>query len=143
MSFQKIDKEDTKAPQGRECILIYGFTGKNYSKLKNYCMMIGIRDIIQVDKNMLNEKVQNILRNTIEKSECKEVPADQTIIMNAFSGQKLHTFLGNFKQAGLGRPLMATVTPTSLNWTVGELISELKNEREAIAKNNQMTHEKR
>ena len=63
--------------------------------------------------------------------------------MNAFSGQKLHTFLGNFKRTGLQRPLMATVTPTSLNWTVLELVSELQKERQAIAKNNQVLHEKK
>lgn len=143
MSFQKVDKEDITKQQGRECILVYGFGVKDFSKLKNYCMMMGIRDIIQVDKDMLNEKVQNILENEIEKSECKEAPIDRAIIMNAFSGQKLHAFLGNFKRTGLQRPLIATVTPTSLNWTVLELVSELQKERQAIAKNNQVLHEKK
>jgi len=142
VSFQKVNKEDTKMQEGRECILVYGFGVKDYSKLKNYCMMMGIRDLIQVDKDMLNEKVKNILENEIETSECKEAPGDKAIIINAFSGQRLHTFLGNFKRIGLQRPLMATVTPTSLNWTVLELISELQKEREAIKKNNQALHEK-
>lgn len=142
MSFQKINKEDTTTQQGRECILVYGFGAKDYSKLKNYCMMMGIRDLIQVDKDMLNEKVQNILEDEIKKSECNEAPGDKAIIINAFSGQKLHTFLGNFKRTGLRRPLIATVTPTSLNWTVLELVSELQKEREAIAKSNQALHEK-
>ena len=142
MSSQKVDKEDNKIQEGRECILVYGFGAKDYSKLRNYCMMMGIRDLIQVEKDMLNEKVRNILGNEIETSQCKEAPGDRAIIINAFSGQKLHTFLGNFKRTGLQRPLIATVTPTSLNWTILELISELQKEREAIAKNNQMLHEK-
>lgn len=142
MSFQKIDKEDTQTPQGRECILVYGFGGKDYAKLKSYCAMIGIRDIIQVEKDMLNEKVQNILDDTITKRECTEAPTDRAIVLNAFSGQRLHTFLGNFKRTGLTRPLMATVTPKSITWTFMALILELQKEREVIAKSNQALHEK-
>ena len=141
MSFQKIDKEDTLVPQGRECILVYGFGGKDYVKLKSFCAMIGVRDIIQVDGDMLGEKIQNILEDSITKNECEDAPTDRTIILNAFSGQRLHTFLGNFKKAGITRPLMATVTPTSIKWTVLDLITELQREREAIAKSMQALHE--
>lgn len=142
MSFQKIDKEDTQIPQGRECILVYGFGGKDYLKLKSLCAMIGVRDIIQIDKDMLGENIQNILDGNITKSECKESAAERAIILNAFSGQRLHTFLENFKKTGLIRPLMATVTPVSVKWSVLELITELQRERQAIERSTQALHEK-
>ena len=141
MSFQKINKEDTQTQEGRECILIYGFGGKDYAKLKSYCAMMGLRDLVQVDKEMLDEKVKNILDGQITKIECQEPPADRAIVLNAFSGQRLHIFLGNFKKTGLTRPLMATVTPKSIEWTFLELITELQRERAAIAKSSQALHE--
>jgi len=141
MSFQKINGADTEIPGGRECLLVYGVNGKDLIKLKNLCTMIGIKDIIQVEKNMLGEKVENILDDHITKSECGEAPTDRTIVFNAFSGQKLHTFLENFKRTGIVRPLIASVTPTSINWTFLELILELQKERIAIAKANELVHE--
>lgn len=142
MSFQKINKEDSTEVQGRECLLVYGIEGKDYIKLKNYCSMMGIRDIIQIDKGMLGKKIKNILEDRLEGSVCEEDILEKAIVINAFPGQKLHVFLSNFSKTGLSRPLMATVTPTSINWTVKDLILELQKEREAIKKNEQALHEK-
>lgn len=141
MSFQKINKEDIQGPQGRECILVYGFDGKEFIKLKTYCNMVGVKDIIQVQNNMLEEKVQNIIDKSITEIKCEEVPKERAIVINGFSGQKLHVFLENFKRTGLTRPLIATTTETSLTWTFRELVSELNRERLAIARSKQVNHE--
>lgn len=141
MSFQKINQVDTETQQGRECILVYGFVGKDFIKLKNLCNMIGMRDIVQVDKDMVEEKLQNIIDGNIIKAKSEPLLTERAIVLNAFSGQKLHTFLENFKRTGIKRPLIATVTPTSITWTFRELIEELQKEREAIVKMNQLAHE--
>ncbi len=141
MSFSKIDKEDHETPEGRECVLVYGYRGKNYTTLKHYCIMMGIRDVVDISPDMLGEKVENILDNKVTKTQCLDAPKDQVIILSAFSGKRLHTFLGNFNKTGLVRPLMATVTPSSLKWTVLELIYQLQEERQAIKNNKQASHE--
>lgn len=137
MSFQKIDKEEAQAPQGRECILTYGFGGKDLQIIKGYCAMIGIRDIIQVKQDMLDVKIQDILEDNITRGESEPGPKERAIVFNAFSGKKLNTFIGNFKSTGIAQPLLATVTATSVGWKFRDLVAELQSERAAIAKSTQ------
>ena len=137
MSFKKIDKEETRVPEGRECILTYGFGGKDLQVLRGYCMMIGIRDIIEIKQDMLDVKVQDILEDNITKGEAEPGPKDPVIVFNAFSGKKLNTFIGNFKSTGMKQPLLATVTQTSIGWKFRDLVEELQRERAAIAKSTQ------
>lgn len=137
MSFQKINNDEIKTPEGRECILTYGFGGKDLQTLKAYCAMIGIRDIVDIKQDMLDIKIQDILEDKIAKKEGEEGPKDRAIVFNAFSGQKLNTFIGNFKSTGITQPLLATVTPTSIEWEFRDLIVELQRERAAIAKSSQ------
>lgn len=137
MSFEKINQKDIERPDGRECILIYGFGGKDLEKIKGYAAMMGIRDMIEIKKDMLDIKVGDILNDHIKVSQGEEGPKDRAIIFNAFSWKKLNAFIGNFKSTGIAQPLLATVTPTSINWPFRDLVSELQREREAIAKSGQ------
>lgn len=137
MSFQKINKDEIKAPEGRECILTYGFTGKDLQMLKAYCTMVGVRDIIEIKQDTLDVKIQDILKDSIIKTEAEQGPKERAIVFNAFSGQKLNTFIGNFKSTGITQPLLATVTPTSIGWKFRDLVTELQRERAAIAKSTQ------
>ncbi len=141
MSFQKIDKEETQTPEGRECILTYGFGGKDLQVLKGYCAMIGIRDIIEVKQDMLDVKIQDILDDNVTRQETQPGPKDRAIVFNAFSGKKLNTFIGNFKSTGIKQPLLATVTQTSMGWQFRDLVEELQRERAAIAKSTQALNE--
>lgn len=141
MSFQKINKTDSQTPEGRECILVYGFSGKDLQVLKGYSVMLGIRDIVQIQQDMLDIKIKNILEDNIEKEQGEPGPKDRAIVFNAFSGQKLNTFIANFKSTGLIQPLLATVTATSIDWKFRDLVNELQRERAAIAKSTQALHE--
>lgn len=141
MSFQKIDKEETQVPEGRECILIYGFIGKDLQVLKGYCAMVGVRDIIEIKQDMLDIKMQDILEDNITTDEGEPGPKDRAIVFNAFSGKKLNIFIGNFKSTGLVQPLLATVTQTSIGWKYRDLVEELQKERAAIAKSTQALNE--
>lgn len=141
MGFEKIDKKETNTPEGRECILTYGFTGKEFQKIKKYSAMVGVRDIIEIQQDMLGIKIKDILEDHLIKEAGLEGPEERLIIFNAFSGKKLNAFIGNFKNLGMLQPLLATVTPTSIEWRFRDLITELQREREAIAKNNETPHQ--
>jgi len=57
---------------------------------------------------------------------CGLAPA---IIMSGLTEQELHYTMTTYKKTGLPRPLWATLTPTSQNWTVTALVDELNSER--------------
>ena len=141
MSFQKINKNEIQTPEGRECILTYGFIGKDLQMLKAYCAMMGIRDIIEIKQDTLDVKIQDILEDNVVKNEAEPGPKERAIIFNAFSGQKLNTFIGNFKNTGITQPLLATVTATSIQWKFRDLVTELQRERAAIAKSTEALSE--
>lgn len=142
MSFEKIDKTETQVPEGRECILTYGFAGKDLQVLKGYCAMIGVRDIVEVRQDMLDVTIFNIIEDHIQANKDAEPgPKDRAIVFNAFSGKKLNAFIGNFKTTGMAQPLLATVTQTSIGWKFRDLILELQRERAAIAKSTQALKE--
>ena len=141
MSFQKIDSNETKVQEGRVCILTYGFTGKDLEMLKVYSAMMGIRDVIEIKQDMIDANIKDILEDNITKSESNDPIKERAIVFNAFPGQKLNTFIGNFKSTRLAQPLLATVTPTSINWSFRDLVAELQREREAIAKSTNALNE--
>jgi hypothetical protein len=57
---------------------------------------------------------------------CGLMPA---IVMSGLTEQELHYTMATYKKKGLPRPLWATLTPTSQNWTVAALVDELNGER--------------
>lgn len=58
-----------------------------------------------------------------------ECGLDPAIIMSGLTEKELHRTMSAYKKLKMTRPLWATLTPTSENWTVAALISELNNER--------------
>jgi hypothetical protein len=63
-------------------------------------------------------------------------PSDlpRALILSGFTQQELHTLMSAYRQAGLPSQHWATLTPTSENWTLGDLLNELLKEAEAFRK---------
>ncbi|AEX85146.1 hypothetical protein XO10_03590 [Marinitoga sp. 1135] len=58
--------------------------------------------------------------------EIKDTP---TIILNGFSSEEINKIMKAIKNTeGLPRIIFATTTKVNVNWTIGDLIKELKNE---------------
>jgi hypothetical protein len=57
---------------------------------------------------------------------CDLAPA---IIMSGLTEKELHKTMSAYKKRKLPKALWATLTPTSENWTLQALVSELMNER--------------
>ena len=52
----------------------------------------------------------------------------KAVIMSGFSEKELHLFMGSYKSTDLPKPLWATLTPHSENWSLLELLTELSAE---------------
>lgn len=57
---------------------------------------------------------------------------ERAVILSGITESELQQVLSNYKGVGLPRPLWATLTPFSENWTLSTLLEELKNERIAM-----------
>jgi len=60
---------------------------------------------------------------------------NNAIIMSGLTEKEFHFTMSAYKKTKLPKPLFATLTPTSENWTVDSLVTELKNEHLHIEKN--------
>jgi len=63
-----------------------------------------------------------------------ECDLDRAVIMSGLTEKELHRTMSAYKKLKLPKPLWATLTPTSENWTVEALILELTNERLHLGK---------
>lgn len=131
MSFEKIDITDNIKRQGRSCIIIYNFNNKDLKIVKNFANMLGIKDHILVNEKNGESLIKDILNNNIIITDNQE-KKQKAIIFNAISPAKLNVFVENLQKVRINNSLIATVTDTSKEWTLNNLIDNLIEERRAI-----------
>lgn len=135
MSFDKLDIKDNSAQEGRACIIICNIGGKELKAVKNYAALLGIRDQIVLYSKNGDSIIKDVLENNIS-SECAEGRKERAIIFNAISPAKINLFIENLKKIKINNLLKATVTETSINWTVNTVLSNLSAERAALKQGN-------
>ena len=65
---------------------------------------------------------------------------ERAIIFNALSPAKINVFLENLRKLKINNVLKATVTETSINWSLNEIVANLSAERMAISQGNFDAH---
>lgn len=131
MSFERLDIKDTNTKEGRSCVIICNFGGKELKLVKSYCKIIGLNDQIIVSYKNGESIIQDIIDNNDIINNCAGVK-EKAVIFNNVSNAKISIFIENLKKLRLNNTLIATVTDTSKNWTLNTLISNLVAERIAI-----------
>ena len=87
----------------------------------------GISDIIILKNDNLNTTIKDILDdNLLEDSE--EKINSRAIIFNNIESRKISAVSDNLKKLKVQRPLLATVTETSINWDLKNLLYNLQEE---------------
>ncbi|QUI22658.1 DUF3783 domain-containing protein [Vallitalea pronyensis] len=134
MSFEQINKQDTHRPEGRPCLMIYGYDTTEIKQITAFANGMGIEDCVLVTDTMLGNKIEDILNNQLIPTPYKTGVKPKSIILNALSNGEVHTFISDFKKLELKKPLFAVVTPTSKKWQFGELLKELVREKMSMSK---------
>ncbi len=126
-------KERMYGPRG---ILVCGFSSDerktivkmfNDKKFKNLPVIFTTKeDRTELMKDMVKRSHQSGLED--------ECGLDRAIIMSGLTEKGLHRTMSVYKKLKLPKPLWATLTPSSENWTVEALISELNSEKLHIEK---------
>ena len=83
--------------------------------------------------------MKDILENNI-KSDCTDGRKERAIIFNSLSPAKINVFLENLRKLKINNVLKATVTETSIKWTLNEIVANLSAERMAISQGNFDAH---
>lgn len=135
MSFERLDRNSITDNDGRSCIILYNFNGKELKGVKNYASILGIKDSICLYSKNGNTLIKDALENNIDLS-CENGRKEKAIIFNNIPNSKINMFIDNLRKIRINNVLKAVVTDTSINWSVNEVIINLIQERAAINNGN-------
>ena len=125
MTFKSLKELDTT--ESRSCALLFNFNNRDLMSIKSIFRLIGISDIIILKNENLNTVIKDILEdNLLNDSEDKI--NSRAIIFNNIESRKINSVSDNLKRLKIQRPLLATVTETSVNWDLKNLLCNLQEE---------------
>jgi len=119
---------------GPRKLLICGFTLEGQSTLDNVIAVSTVEELpaIYAASADLEETLSSLMSRPANsgRGEPSRMPA--AVIMAGITEKELHQLIASYREAGLPNPLWATLTPTSENWSLRQLLTELSREREAL-----------
>ena len=109
-----------------KCILAYGLDVVELMKLQQAKVKI-----IRVTEDMGKVLVKDILAGSTEKIASDKLPKNEkVVIFNNLSNMQMELAMSLTKRVLKKKPILATVTETSLEWEFEYLIEHLMEERE-------------
>ena len=132
-TFRPIGDSDKKM-HGHTAVLISGFSAEEQQMLHTKLPEWGMEQVslvaIAADTLPLTLEQATALPDKTNLGETAELP--RAVIMSGLQERQLNSLMRGYREAGLARPLWASVTAHSENWTVKYLLVELLKEREAM-----------
>ena len=134
-AFEKVSSTD-KALYGPRKLLLCGFSHSIQPKFNTLLELLGLSAIPKV---WVTEAQADILISKLLEFEdgtgwgvSSELP--RAIIMAGITQKELHQLMTGCRQSKMKQTLWATLTPTSENWTIQNLLTELAAEHQAMQK---------
>ena len=134
MTFKSL--KDIDITESRKCALVFNFNNKDLMTIKSVFRLSGISDIIILKNDNLNTIIKDILEDNL-LSDSEDKINSRAIIFNNIESKKISAVSDNLKRLKVQRPLLATVTETSVNWDLKNLLYNLQ--EEAISLNSSKT----
>jgi len=139
-TFEKITISD-KPLYGAPKLLLCGFSTSTQSKFHAVLKMVGLSNIskIWVSKNQSHIVLSELLKLPDGEGEGKSSQLPRAIIVSGIMEKELIGLMRMCKKTGMKNTLWATLTPTSENWSIQQLLAELLSERKAMQKKKKKT----
>lgn len=134
-SFEKVTTSD-KSLYGPRKLLLCGFPAGAQSKFETVLEMAGLGDVpkIWVSEDQGDMTLAALVQLPDNSGASSSSGLSRAIVVAGISQNELINLMTVCKKAGMMTALWATLTPTSENWTVQQLLVELEAERKAMAK---------
>jgi hypothetical protein len=142
-TFSRVSRT-SQALYGPRKLLICGFTIEGQTLLDDAKTAAAIADLalIFACSSDLEISLADILSQPENTGRGKASRMPAAIVMAGITEKELHLLMSSYRNAGLPNPLWATLTPTSENWTLRQLLTELSAERKALEEKKTPTGEK-
>ena len=119
--------------EGKARILVYGFSAEEQRRIDEGLASLGAPPALKARAEQGGVALRRILAG--ESPAAAQAPPaeggrrDPLVLFHNISDSGVRALLGFFREAASGRPIFAVSTPTSLDWTLGELVAHLERER--------------
>jgi hypothetical protein len=132
-TFTKIEESD-QALYGPKAILVCGFSPAEQALVMKMLDTVLLTDVPVTFAAAADggERLGDLLSRPDQSGRNADSGMARAIILSGVTENQLHRTMAAYRQAGLPRPLWATLTPFSENWTLSVLIAELEQERTAM-----------
>lgn len=115
-------------------MLAYGFEDEEKTFLDNMIKELQLPPYKVVGKNMASMTIRNIIDGPVLDTYNKQLPEEKVIIFNNFTDHELDMTIKTIRSNKNIKPILAVVTPTSINWEFHYLLEHLMEEREQARK---------
>ena len=134
-TFQKVG-ESAEPMYGPRAILVCGFAPSEQEAMMKLLATIQLTDVPVIFATDTDTKIclGELLTFPGQSGRNTDCDIARAVVLSGITEQELHQILSRYKGAGLPRPLWATLTPVSENWTLSALLEELQKERIAMEK---------
>jgi hypothetical protein len=116
--------------ENNKCILIYGFNEEEKEILHNIKEGEALPDYRNITDTMTLMTLRNIVEGIKLELVSKPLPEEKVIIFNNLSDDELDRAIKSIRSNLQTKPILAVVTPTSIDWTFADLLEHLIEERE-------------
>jgi hypothetical protein len=136
-TFKKIGNS-AEPMYGPRAVLVCGFTPLEQETVMNLLDNIELADVAVIIATTADTEARlgDLLARPDQEGLGSDSDAARAVIMSGITEGELHQIISSYRSTGLPRPLWATLTPFSENWTLAALLAELQKERKAMEKNN-------
>jgi hypothetical protein len=120
--------------EGKARILVYGFSAEEQRRIDEGLASLGVPPALKARPEQGGVVLRRIFagESPAAAAAAGEVGRQPLVLFHNISDSGVRALLGFFREATAGRPLFAVSTPTSLEWTLEELVAHLEQERAAL-----------
>ncbi|CAB1075479.1 hypothetical protein D1AOALGA4SA_3299 [Olavius algarvensis Delta 1 endosymbiont] len=133
--FQKVTRSD-EALYGPRKLLLCGFAAEVQPKFNKLLEMIELAGLplVWVTEDQADMPVGELAQLADGTGAGVSSKLSRAIIMSGITQNELHLLMAGCRKSGMQQPLWATLTPTSEDWSIRELLNELAAEHRAMQK---------
>lgn len=115
-------------------MLVFGLSEEDTNFLNKMIEELDLPHYRVIEKNMANMKIRDIIQGLKVDTYDKELPDEKIIMFNNFADYELDKAVRTIRTNKDMKPILAIVTPTSIDWEFHYLVEHLMEEREQAKK---------
>lgn len=134
-TFEKLSRSD-KVLYGTRKFLLCGFSKDAQPKFKAVLDMAGLSEVppVWLHSDDAAAALNDLMKLDADHGIGRSSDLPRAIIVAGITENELQRLMTICRKTGMKSTLWASLTPTSENWQLNELLTELKQERKALSK---------